>query len=332
VFRFANPQFLLLLLILPAMVYWYLQRQRLQKVSASIRYSTLGIVKSVKASPKRRLRHLLFVLRVVAVSFLIIALARPQSGQKDSEVTTEGVDIILAMDISSSMLAEDFRPQNRLEAAKVVAGNFIKGRRNDRIGLVVFSAASFTQCPLTLDYGIVLRFLEEIKTGMIEDGTAIGLAIGNCVNRLKDSQAKSKVVILLTDGRNNRGELDPITAAKVAKAFNVRIYTIGAGKRGEALYPVDDPIFGRRYVNVPVQIDEELLQQIASITGGKYFRATDETSLDKIYHEIGEMEKTKIEVKEYTRYSELFLSWLVSALILIIMEIVLSQTVFRKIP
>lgn len=331
-FRFVNPEYLFLLLLIPAMIYWYLKSQRSQKSLATLRYSTLGIVKKVNPSAKRRLRHALFVMRALVVALLIIVIARPQSGQKESEVTTEGVDIILAMDISSSMLAEDFKPNNRLEAAKVVAANFIKGRRNDRIGLVVFSAESFTQCPLTLDYGIVLRFLQDVKTGMIEDGTAIGLAIGNCVNRLKDSKAKSKVVILLTDGRNNRGELDPVTAARVAKAFNVRIYTIGAGKRGEALYPVDDPIFGRRYVSVPVQIDEELLQQIAKITGGQYFRATDSTSLEKIYAEIGEMEKTKIEVKEYTRYSELFLPWLVFAMILLLAEIVLANTVFRKIP
>jgi Ca-activated chloride channel homolog len=331
-FRFANPEYLFLLLLIPAMIFWYLKSQRSQKSLATLRYSTLGIVKKVNPSAKRQLRHALFVLRALAVAALIVVIARPQSGQKESETTTEGVDIILAMDISSSMLAEDFRPNNRLEAAKVVAANFIKGRKNDRIGLVVFSAESFTQCPLTLDYGIVLRFLQDVKTGMIDDGTAIGLAIGNCVNRLKDSKAKSKVVILLTDGRNNRGELDPITAARVAKAFNVRIYTIGAGKRGDALYPVDDPIFGRRYVSMPVQIDEDLLQQIAQITGGKYFRATDETSLEKIYAEIGEMEKTKIEVKEYTRYSELFIPWLAFALILLLTEIVLANTVFRKIP
>ena len=263
---------------------------------------------------------------------MIIAFARPQSGQKESKVQTEGVDIILAMDISSSMLAEDFKPKNRLEAAKVVAGDFIKGRMNDRIGLVVFAAQSFTQCPLTLDYGIVLRFLQEVETGMIDDGTAIGMAIGNCVNRLKDSKAKSKVVILLTDGRNNRGELDPITAAKVAKAFHIRIYTIGAGKRGEALYPYNDPIFGKRYQRVPVQIDEELLTQVADITGGQYFRATDKTSLEQIYAEIGEMEKTKIELKEYTRYSELFLPYILAALFILLLEIVLSNTIFRKLP
>jgi Ca-activated chloride channel homolog len=329
-FRFANPEFLALLLVLPLMVYWYVKRNR--RVVSTLRYSNLGIIKEVKSSALKSVRHVLFVLRMLVLALLIIAFARPQSGRSESEVITEGIDIILAMDISSSMLAEDFKPANRLEAAKIVASNFIKGRKNDRIGLVVFSGQSFTQCPLTLDYGILLRFLQEIRIGMIEDGTAIGMALGNCVNRLRDSKAKSKVVILLTDGRNNRGELDPITAARVAKAFKIRIYTIGAGKRGEALYPVDDPIFGKRYVKMPVEIDENLLQSIAKITDGQYFRATDETSLEKIYSEIGEMEKTKIEVKEYTRYNEQFIYYTMVALGLLVLEIVLAHTRFRKIP
>ena len=331
-FRFAYPYLLLLLAIIPVMIYWYIRRHRRKKAAATLRYSNLGIVKKVKSTPMKQLRHSLFVFRIVAIALLILAFARPQSGQKEADVQTEGVDIILSMDISSSMLAEDFKPKNRLEAAKVVAADFIRGRQNDRIGLVVFAAQSFTQCPLTLDYGIVLRFLEEISVGMIDDGTAIGMAIGNCVNRLKDSKAESKVVILLTDGRNNRGELDPVTAARVAQAFDVRIYTIGAGKRGEALYPYNDPIMGKRYRRMPVQIDEELLKQVADITGGQYFRATDKTSLEQIYAEIGEMEKTKIEVKEYTRYSELFLPYLLAAVIFLLLEILLANTKFRKIP
>ncbi|MDZ7370676.1 MAG: VWA domain-containing protein [candidate division KSB1 bacterium] len=331
-FRFASPYFLLLLLVLPGMVYYYVRSLKRRKVQATLRYSTLGVVKSVTPSKKAVYRPFLFVLRLIAVAAVIIALARPQSGSKESEVMTEGIDIMLALDISSSMLAEDFKPHNRIEAAKQVAAEFIKGRKNDRIGLIIFSAQSFTQCPLTLDYGVLLRFLQEVRTGMIEDGTAIGLAIGNCVKRLKDSKAKSKVVILLTDGQNNRGELDPITAARLAKAFNIRIYTIGAGTRGQALYPVDDPIFGRRYVSMPVQIDEELLQRIAKITDGKYFRATDTEALKQIYAEIGEMEKTKIEVKEYTVYRELFIPWLLLALAAVTAEIVLANTVFRKIP
>jgi Ca-activated chloride channel family protein len=329
-FRFANPEFLLLLLIIPVLIYWYIKRSR--RAQGTLRYSNLGIVKSVQSSPLKRYRHGLFGLRVLVIGLLIIAFARPQAGRTESEVITEGIDIILAMDISSSMLAEDFKPKNRLEAAKIVAADFVRGRQNDRIGMVVFSGQSFTQCPLTLDYGILLRFLDDIHVGMIEDGTAIGMGIATCVNRLRDSKAKSKVVILLTDGRNNRGELDPITAARVAKAFKIRIYTIGAGGEGDALYPVDDPIFGKRYVRMPVDIDDGLLKNVADITGGRYFRATDKTSLEKIYQDIGEMEKTKIQVKEYTRYKELFVKYLLLATGLLVVEIVLANTKFRKIP
>ncbi len=331
-FRFANPWLLTLLAVIPVMMWWYLRGLKSRKVAATMRYSNMNVVKKLKPSPRKRYRHVVFVLRVLVVALLVVVIARPQSGQKESEVLTEGIDIILAMDISSSMLAEDFKPKNRLGAAKLVAADFVQGRTNDRIGLVVFAAQSFTQCPLTLDYGLLLQFLEDIEIGMIDDGTAIGMALGNCVNRLKDSRAKSKVVILLTDGQNNRGELDPVTAARVAEAYDIRIYTIGAGKRGEALYPYDDPVFGKRYIRTKVEIDEELLQQVADITGGKYFRATDKESLEQIYAEIGEMEKTKIEVKEYTRYQELFLPYLLAALALLLLEVVLANTVFRKIP
>ncbi|HQI48405.1 MAG TPA: VWA domain-containing protein, partial [bacterium] len=294
--------------------------------------SEIALIKEVGTSSRRRYRHLLFLLRLAAIALLIVAFARPQAGSREEEMITEGIDIILSMDISSSMLAEDFQPKNRLEAAKLVAADFIKGRTNDRIGMVVFSGQSFTQCPLTLDYGILLKFLEEIHVGQIEDGTAIGMGLGTSINRLRDSKAKSKVVILLTDGQNNRGELDPLTAARIAKSFNIRVYTIGAGSKGEALYPVDDPIFGRRYVRMPVNIDEELLRRVADITGGRYFRATDKTSLEKIYKEISEMEKTRIQVKQYTRYRELFSGYLIAALLLLALEVILGNTVFRKIP
>jgi Ca-activated chloride channel family protein len=328
--RFANPEFLGLLIFIPIMIFWYVKRQ--QRSAGTIRFSNLEMIKSATISVRVKFRHGLFLLRVLGVILVIIALARPQSGKTEEQVITEGIDIILSMDISSSMLAEDFKPRNRLEAAKLVAKNFVQGRSNDRIGLVVFSGKSFTQCPLTLDYGVLLNFLDQIYIGMIEDGTAIGMAIANCVNRLRESKAISKVVILLTDGRNNRGELDPITAARLAQSMGVRIYTIGAGKRGEALYPIEDPIFGKRYVHMPVEIDEELLTQIAQITNGKYFRATDTRSLEQIYQEIGAMEKTKIEVKEFTRYRELFVPYLMVAILLLLAEIALSQTVFRKIP
>lgn len=328
--HFAHPYFLVLLGFIPVLIWWYFWRQSGR--TATIRYSNTGLLENVKRPRSHTLRHSVFFLRVLALALAIVALARPQSGHTEQEILTEGIDIVLTLDISSSMLAEDFRPLNRLEAAKQVAERFIRGRQSDRIGMVVFAGKSFTQCPLTLDYGILINFLKTVKVGLIEDGTAIGLAIATAVNRLRHSEAKSKVIILLTDGRNNRGEIDPITAAKVAKAMDVKIYTIGVGTRGEALYPVDDPIFGKRYVRMPVDIDEEVLQQVASITGGRYFRATDRASLQHIFEEIDRLEKTKIEVKEYTRYTELFGGWLWPALAALIFEIVLANTRFRKLP
>ena len=330
-FRFANPEFLGLLVIIPLMIYWYL-RKNIHR-GGTLRFSNLGVIKSVNKSPSRKYRHILFVLRVIAVGLLIVAFARPQSGSTEEEIITEGIDIVLAMDISSSMKAEDLaRGRNRLDVAKEVAKEFIGGRNNDRIGMVVFSGKSFTQCPLTLDYGILLNFLDQIYIGMVEDGTAIGMAIANCVNRLRDSKAKSKVVILLTDGRNNRGELDPITAANVAETMGVRIYTIGAGKRGKAPYPIDDPFLGRRYQYVQIDIDEDVLKKSASSTDGQYFKARHKVSLERIYQEIGEMEKTKIEVKEFTRYTELFVNFLFAAIGVLLLEIILANTRFRKIP
>jgi len=329
--RFHDPEFLVLLVLLPFLIYWYISRNK--KASGTLRFSNLGNIKNISSTPSKKYRHILFVFRLIVITLLIIAFARPQSGTKEEKIITEGIDIIMAMDISSSMLAEDLaRHKNRLDVTKEVASKFISERTNDRIGMVVFSAKSFTQCPLTLDYGILLKFLKEIHIGMIEDGTAIGMAIANCVNRLRTSKAKSKVVILLTDGRNNRGELDPVTAAQIAKTMNIRIYTIGAGKRGEALYPIDDPFLGKRYVPMKVDIDEDVLKKIAGITGGKYYRATGKASLEKIYQEIGELEKTKIEVKEFTRYSELFANFLLIAFGILILEILLANTRFRKIP
>jgi len=328
--RFADSWFLLLLLLIPVAVHRYFSRRA--KLGGTIKFPNVNGIKRVGFTRYRHLFHIPFLLRTGVLILLILTLSRPQSSTKEEELLTEGIDIIICIDISSSMLAEDFKPKNRFEAAKQVAADFIRGRKNDRLGLVVFAGRSYTQCPLTLDYGILVKFLEDLKTGMVEDGTAIGMAIANCVNRLRDSKAKSKVIILLTDGRNNRGELDPVTAAQIAKAMDVRIYTIGAGKRGEALYPVEDPIFGKRYVKMPVEIDEDVLIQIAQETGGKYFRATDEKKLEEIFQEIGEMERTKIEVKEYTRYSELFPYFLVPALILFLLEIILANTRFRKIP
>jgi len=330
-YRFANPEYLYFLTLIPLLFYWYWKQHT--KRSGKLKFSDVRIIKKVGKTKKQHLRHSLFLLRMLFVSLVILAFARPQSGSKMRETSTEGVDIILALDVSSSMLAEDFKPKNRLVAAKRVAKEFIEGRQNDRMGLIIFAGESFTQCPLTLDYGVLLTLLEETKVADQEwDGTAIGMGIVNAVNRLRESKAKSKVIILLTDGVNNRGEVDPVTASNIAAALNIKIYTIGAGSRGTALYPVDDPYLGTRYVPMPVEIDEEVLKRIALNTNARYFRATNTQKLAEIYQEIGELEKTKIEVKEFTRYDEYFSFFLGAGLILFILELVFSQTIFRKIP
>jgi Ca-activated chloride channel family protein len=267
---------------------------------------------------------------MTALTLVIIALARPQSTSKGENVYSEGIDIVLALDISGSMLAEDFQP-NRIEAAKNVAIDFISGRTNDRIGLVIFSGESFTQCPLTVDYNVLKSLIKPLKSGMIEDGTALGLGLANAVNRLKDSKSKSKVIILLTDGVNNRGEIDPITAAQIAQSYGIRVYTVGVGTIGDAPYPVQTP-FGTRYQMVPVDVDEKTLRDIAGMTGGKYFRATDNRKLKSIYQEIDQLEKTRIEVRSYRRYSELYYSLIFVSVFLLIGEIGLSNTFLRKLP
>lgn len=325
---FANPELLLFLLLVPALAVWYYYR--LHAKESDVRYSTLQPFAMIKYSMKERLRHLPFILRLLALALIIIALARPQSTSKGQNVYSEGIDIVLALDISGSMLAEDFQP-NRIEAAKNVAQDFISGRTTDRIGLVIFSGESFTQCPLTVDYEVLKTLIKPLKSGMIEDGTAIGLGLANGVNRLRESKAKSKVIILLTDGVNNRGEIDPITAAEIAKSFGIRVYTVGVGTIGEAPYPVQTP-FGIRYQMVPVEIDEKVLKQVADLTDGKYFRATDNKKLRAIYQEIDQLEKTRIEVRSYRRYTELFYSFIFVAVFLLIGDVGLSNTWFRKIP
>jgi len=330
-FEFRDPLYLLLFLILPLVVFWYFKGQ--VRRNAHLKYSDVTLVKRVGRSLKQRLMPVLLLLRILALAGFILALARPQSSSKEEEILTEGVDIILAMDVSSSMLAEDFKPNNRLEAAKSVAREFVQSRSNDRLGMVVFAGESFTQCPLTLDYGVLLTLLEQIEVADKNwDGTAIGMGIVNAVNRLRDSKAKSKVVILLTDGVNNRGQVDPVTAAQIARAFDIKIYTIGAGKHGTAMYPVDDPFFGKRYVPMQVEIDEEVLKKIAAQTGGQYFRATDTQKLKEVYEEISTLEKTQIEVKEYTRYEEMFVYFLAFGLLSLLVEVVLAHTYFKKIP
>ena len=310
------------------MIAWYFFRG--MKVQSSVKYSSINIFKDVPKTFRERLRHVPFAVRLIAIGLLIIALARPQSFTSGENVTTEGIDISMVLDISGSMLAEDFKP-NRLEAAKNVIDNFVEGRTTDRIGLVIFSREAFTQCPLTIDYNVLRNLLLDIRSGMIEDGTAIGNAIANGVNRLKESDAKSRIIILLTDGVNNASEVDPISAAEIAKAFGIRIYTIGVGTRGEAPYPVQTP-FGTRYQMVPVEIDEEMLQKISGLTDGQYFRATNNRALAEIYEKIDKLEKTKIEITSYKNASEKYYSWLWGGLLLLLVELGLSRTILRKLP
>jgi Ca-activated chloride channel family protein len=325
---FANKGFLFLLLLIPALSAWYYFRQKYRE--SDVRFSSLTPFSEVSSTRKERARHLPFILRMAALTLLIFALARPQSTSHGENVYREGIDIVLALDISGSMLAEDFHP-NRIEAAKAVAQEFINGRTNDRIGLVIFSSESFTQCPLTVDYAVLKNLLKPVKPGMIEDGTAIGLGIANAVNRLKDSKSKSKVIILLTDGVNNRGEIDPTTAAQIAASYGIRVYTVGMGTIGEAPYPAQTP-FGIRYQMMPVDLDENALTKIAEITDGKYFRATDNATLEKIYKEIDRLEKTRIEVRSYRRFTELFYSYVGLALFLLMVDVGISKTWLRKLP
>jgi len=326
--RFANPEFLWLLILVPLAAYYFWWRRR--RMATELQFSSLQPFEKIPKTFRERLKHSPVALRLMGLACLIVALARPQSISSKQNVSTEGIDIVLLLDVSGSMVAEDFTP-NRIEAAKQVAEDFIDGRQNDRIGLVIFSGVSFTQCPLTTDYAVLKNLLHQVKNGMVVDGTAIGMAIANGVNRLKDSKAKSKVMILLTDGVNNRGEIDPITAAKIAATYGVRIYTVGVGAQGEAPYPVQTP-FGIRRQLIPVDLDEKALTTIAEMTGGKYFRATDNDKLKAIYKEIDKMERTKIEVTAYKRYTELFDTWLVLGFAFIALEVGVSSTVLRKIP
>ncbi len=325
---FVNPELLFLLLLIPGLTFWYYYR--LHAKESDIRFPTLAPFSSVRYSMKERFRHLPFILRMAALALVIIALARPQSSSKGENIYSEGIDIVLALDISGSMLAEDFQP-NRIEAAKSVAQEFITGRINDRIGLVIFSGESFTQCPLTVDYQVLKTLIKPLKSGMIEDGTAIGLGLANAVNRLRESKSKSKVIILLTDGVNNRGEIDPISAAQIAQSYGIRVYTVGVGTVGEAPYPVQTP-FGVRYQMVPVEIDENVLRQVAEMTDGKYYRATDNKKLRSIYQEIDQLEKTRIEVRSYRKYKELFGTFILAALALLVTDFGLSKTWLRKLP
>lgn len=326
--NFKNPEFFYLFLILIPMLGWYIWKQK--KAGASIQFSSdMGFAKIPK-SWKYYFRHSVFVSLLLSMSFLIVALARPQSSNSWSNVTTEGIDIVIALDISSSMLAMDFKP-NRLEAAKDVATQFIAGRPNDKIGLVVFAGESFTQCPLTTDHATVINLFRNIESGMIEDGTAIGNGLGTAVSRLKESNAISKVVILLTDGENNRGEIAPVTASELAKTFGIRVYTVGVGTIGTAPYPMQTP-FGVQVRDVEVKIDETTLQKIAATTDGKYFRATNNNKLAEIYKEIDALEKSKIDVKEFSKKQEEYLRFALWGGFFLILSLFLKITVFRNIP
>ncbi|MDF2436606.1 MAG: hypothetical protein K0Q95_982 [Bacteroidota bacterium] len=326
---FADKDLRWLFLVIPFIIAWYIWKNR--TYHSELKVSSLDEFAGIKPSFKQRMRHLPFILRLLALSLLILVLMRPQSRSSWKDVKTEGIDIVMSLDISSSMLARDFKP-DRLEAAKSVADDFIDSRPNDRIGLVIFAAESFTQCPLTSDHAVIKNLFSGIHTGMMTDGTAIGNGLATAVSRVKDSKAKSKVIILLTDGVNNRGSVAPMTAAEIAKAFGVRVYTIGVGTIGKALSPVALYPNGQyEYGYVDVEIDEKTLTDIADMTGGKYFRATDNKRLRDVYKEIDRLEKTIFEEKNFTNKAERFLPFAIAAAILLLLEFLLRNYYLRGI-
>lgn len=326
---FASPYYLWLFGVLPLLVAYYVWRT--WRGGASIRISSVEGVVGAPKTVRYWLRHVPFGLRVVALGLLIVALARPQGIEENSRTNTEGIDIVLAVDVSGSMLARDFKP-DRITAAKEVAGDFIADRAGDRLGLVVFAGEAFTQSPLTTDQGTLQTLLGRIRSGLIEDGTAIGNGLATAINRLRESEAKSKVIILLTDGVNNRGEIAPLTAAEIARNQGIRVYTIGVGTQGMAPYPAVDMFGQMTFVQQKVEIDEKTLREIAGQTGGKYFRATDKAKLKAIYDEINQLEKSKIEVFEHITRHELYLDWLLAALVLLVAEFLLAHLVLKRIP
>lgn len=327
-YTFAHPQYFWLLLAVPAFVYWFFYKRNTYYPSFNIPQH--GGVLSQQTPLKVKLLALLPILKILAFVCLVTALARPQSALSEKEISTQGIDIVLSLDISGSMLAKDFEP-DRLEAAKKVAMNFIKERPNDRIGLVIFSGESFTQCPITIDHQVLLNLFKDIQSGMVEDGTAIGMGLATAVARLKESKSKTKVIILMTDGVNNMGYIDPYTAIQIAKNYGIRVYTIGIGKNGTAPYPVKDQNGKTFYQNMPVQIDEALLRKIAQETGGNYFRATSNTSLKSIYNNIDKLEKSKIKINNYHRKSEHFHLFALLALVCLLSEFILSKTYLKSI-
>ena len=325
---FHNPEYLFLLLLLIPVIFWYIWE--MQKSDASMQISSYRSLLHFPSSKKIKFRHSLFVMRALALVCIIIALARPQASNSWRTQNAEGIDIMMTLDLSGTMMAEDLKP-NRLEAAKAVASEFILSRPTDNIGLVVFARESFTQCPLTIDHAVLINLFNGVKFGLIEDGTAIGLGLANAVNRIKESKAKSKIIILLTDGSNNCGDIAPITAAEIAKTFGVRIYTIGVGTTGIVNIPVPTPM-GVQYQQMQSEFDSKSLQQIANMTGGKYYNATDNTKLRRIYQDIDKLEKTKISVQQYSKKEEQFYLFALLALIFLSLEILFRNTICRKIP
>lgn len=325
--EFRHPLFFLLILGLP---FLFLVSKKRQRVSLS--FSASSLFRQAPISSRLLLYRTLPFLRTASLLLFILCLARPQRVASEREYQTKGVDIIISLDISGSMLAEDFKPENRLVVAKQEAIKFIRGRENDRMGLVVFARKAFTQCPLTLDYEVLTRLVEDVQIGMIADGTAIGMGLATAVNRLRNSDAKSKVIILITDGANNAGNIDPITAAELARTFDIRVHSITVGRGGLVPFPVNDPLFGKRYVQANVEIDEMTMKRIADITGGQSFRARDPEALSAIYQKIDQLEKTDVKVKEYRSFEELFPYFLLLGLVFILLEVTLSQTVLLKVP
>ena len=327
--HFASPYYLWLLTLLAPMIGYYVWRTL--QGGAAIRISSVAGVVRAPRTVRYYLRHLPFALRAAAFALLVVALARPQDVEQNVRTNTEGIDIMLAIDVSGSMLARDFKP-DRITAAKEVAGSFIPDRSGDRIGLVAFAGEAFTQSPLTTDQSTLQTLLARIRSGLIEDGTAIGNGLATAINRLRESEAKSKVIILLTDGVNNRGEIAPRTAAEIAQAQGIRVYTIGVGTEGMAPYPAMDMFGNITFVNQKVEIDEKTLTAISDMTGGQYFRATDKAKLKAIYDEINQLEKSKVEVTEHISYHEQYLAWVLAALGLLLVEFLFANLVLKRIP
>ena len=328
--RFADPLFFLL--IIPVVILFILYLWRKIGREAVIRFSNIDLVKRSGGRKFGSGRLLQAILRVSALILIVLALARPQTGTGEDKSTQQVLDIVLSLDVSGSMATLDFQPDNRLVAAKLEAKRFIEARKNDRIGLVIFAGQSFTQCPLTVDHKAVLTLLEKVQMGTMEDGTAIGLGLASAVNRLKDSEAKTKIVVLLTDGVNNAGEIDPLTAAELAKQYKVRVYTVGVGKDGTSFLPVNDPMFGTRLLKVETQIDEKMLDTISKKTGGAYFRAQDSRALREIFREIDKLEKTEVKVERSIHYEEQYFWFLWPALFILLAELVWTNLIYVKIP